>query len=904
MIDAIRAIKPWQIAVLVAALFAGLGAVYGVYALVSESEQAGLSGDQQRISVTRGDLVNSVSINGSLAFPNRDALSFGVEGTVGELLVEEGQRVNQGEPLATLDPQTTALLEKAVAQAEVSLRDAENALAKAKDPHTPLDVAQAEANVANARLTLDDAQEVLSKLLEPTPQDVAEAEAKAANANLTLDDAQEALSKLLEPAPQEIAKAEAEVANTNLTLDNAQETLSKLLEPTPQDIAQAKLKATDARVALSDAQEALAEVLEPGPEVLARAEAALTDANISVEEAQEALEEIKNGPADEEIASTQSEIDSASTNLSNAQRDLELTQKEWDGNLEDTQDAAETALEDYQAVFDKWLAIELDGDTGSGPDALLESWGADLTVLFDPDLRFDDLSQWPYNAGLPGDDPATPWSEALIYTWLNLAAGEIVATCEDGVVPPLGACIRKEMDDAWDTYLEAKDNLDTIETQAAKAISNAELAVTRSEDSLSIAEDGLAELSESPNALEIESREKQLELTLLTLQTAEDDLSAIESGPDQVELEDKEAQVALDLANLEEAEGELAELINGPDPLAADAAERQVEVAQANLGEAERELTELMNGPDPLVADAAERQVEVAQANLGEAERELTELMNGPDPLVADAAERQVEMAQASLDEAEEELAELKSSVDPLEVGLRQAEVAAAKAAVETALKQLEDATIKAPWDGIVTAVNVDEEQAVNANTAVVEVVDPSVIEVDGIVDEIDVLFVREGAEAIVTMDALPVQTLEGIVSEIARSAQSQQGVVSYPMTIRVQAPEELELPEGLSAVANVVIREDRDVLLIPLQALYGSFEQPIVRVMDGEGIEEREVALGNNDGYWVVVTEGLVEGDDVVMEAQQATTQGFGGFRGLIGGGFGGPGGFGAGQRPPNQPR
>ena len=188
--------------------------------------------------------------------------------------------------------------------------------------------------------------------------------------------------------------------------------------------------------------------------------------------------------------------------------------------------------------------------------------------------------------------------------------------------------------------------------------------------------------------------------------------------------------------------------------------------------------------------------------------------------------------------------------------------------------------------------------QPVNANTAAIEVLDQTVVEINGVVDEIDVLFVREGASASVTMDALPGQVLSGVVSEIAAAADNQQGVVSYPISIRVEDPPGLSLPEGLSAVASVVIREDRGVLLVPLDALYGSFEQPIVRIMNNGLVEERPVSLGNSDDFWIVVEAGIAEGDMVIMQSQRASTagSGFAALRGQFSS-FGGGGGFGGGR-------
>ena len=90
--------------------------------------------------------------------------------------------------------------------------------------------------------------------------------------------------------------------------------------------------------------------------------------------------------------------------------------------------------------------------------------------------------------------------------------------------------------------------------------------------------------------------------------------------------------------------------------------------------------------------------------------------------------------------------------------------------------------------------------------------------------------------------------------------------------------------------MANIVLSEERDVLLVPQQALYGSFDEPAVRVMTPTGIEERRVSLGNADDFWVAVREGVEEGDQVVMEsaAVNTTGSGFGQIRRITGSGRG----------------
>jgi hypothetical protein len=143
----------------------------------------------------------------------------------------------------------------------------------------------------------------------------------------------------------------------------------------------------------------------------------------------------------------------------------------------------------------------------------------------------------------------------------------------------------------------------------------------------------------------------------------------------------------------------------------------------------------------------------------------------------------------------------------------------------------------------------------------------------------------------------MPGRALSGVISEIAREANVQQGVVTYPVRIRVQVPDDLQLREGLSAVAGLILEQTLNVLLLPEGAIFGTFEAPTVKVQTESGIVERAVVLGSSDDFWTEVVSGLREGDRVVMQGSQTATDQFGAFRQFrIGGGGGG---FGGGRRP-----
>lgn len=158
LLSAFKTLLPWQIAALVAVLFATAGGTYGIYAGVSNDSNASLAENQQLIPVRLGDLVNQVSTNGNVTFPNREELTFGTAGTVEDVLAKVGEEVTQGQLLARLDSTTVSNLNLAVAQAKVDLQAAETSLDELINL-APLVLAQARRTAADAQFKLQEAED-------------------------------------------------------------------------------------------------------------------------------------------------------------------------------------------------------------------------------------------------------------------------------------------------------------------------------------------------------------------------------------------------------------------------------------------------------------------------------------------------------------------------------------------------------------------------------------------------------------------------------------------------------------------------------------------------------------------------------------------------------------------------
>ncbi|MDI6814600.1 MAG: efflux RND transporter periplasmic adaptor subunit [Dehalococcoidales bacterium] len=229
------------------------------------------------------------------------------------------------------------------------------------------------------------------------------------------------------------------------------------------------------------------------------------------------------------------------------------------------------------------------------------------------------------------------------------------------------------------------------------------------------------------------------------------------------------------------------------------------------------------------------------------------------------------EQAKADWEEAKYNLHRLKVLYQPLKVAELRLEVAkskyeAAKQAVALAQKQLDEATITAPFDGVVASVGADEGDTVSTTTTIIHLIDLTTMELKVDVDELDIPRVKPGQRAIIEVDALPALPLEGEVIFVSPLAKEEAGLVLYVVKIGFDVPQGSGLRVGMSATADIVIDERSNVLLVPNRVIkQDSQGNPIVEVMVNEQIQERPVVIGISDGYQTEIVDGLKEGEVVV---------------------------------------
>jgi multidrug efflux pump subunit AcrA (membrane-fusion protein) len=324
----------------------------------------------------------------------------------------------------------------------------------------------------------------------------------------------------------------------------------------------------------------------------------------------------------------------------------------------------------------------------------------------------------------------------------------------------------------------ARDNLANFQNDFDEAIDNARLTKARAEAALEKAEDDLTAFLLNP---ENDVRDEELiDVKVLgRLQAAE---AEARTNLKKAETELKTLEEDR-LLQLEERQA------------AAPGAETALVKARDDLRKLEEEIE--------LLLELKERQAagEDAQAVLAQAEINLAEELEGPDRGELAVREKGVALAQERLDDL--------VNPEPSDVELQEARVTHAQTRLNDVLEALRGAVVLAPFDGVVSLVNVEADDIVSDESRVLEIVSPESVEVDGLIDGPHLQSVKEGARAKVTISSLPGQEFEGRVSWVAGEPRTERGVVSYPVKIQVDIPPGLEVPVILSQVTSLALPDN-----------------------------------------------------------------------------------------------
>jgi HlyD family secretion protein len=221
--------------------------------------------------------------------------------------------------------------------------------------------------------------------------------------------------------------------------------------------------------------------------------------------------------------------------------------------------------------------------------------------------------------------------------------------------------------------------------------------------------------------------------------------------------------------------------------------------------------------------------------------------------------------------------AERGVAVSRAKVEQAKAQVAVAKAALDQADENLRYATITSPMNGVVLSRDVEVGDAVSSilvlgsqATLVMTLGDTSEVYLKGKVDESDIGKVYLGQPARISVEAFKDKKFFGKVTKISPLGVEKDNVTTFEVRVSIQNFTG-ELRANMSANAEIVQKEKKDVLLIPESAVvYDSGGHPSVDVPDAKADTGRRrvaVKVGISNGVKSEILAGLHEGEKVVLQ-------------------------------------
>ncbi|MDQ6857978.1 MAG: biotin/lipoyl-binding protein [Chloroflexota bacterium] len=250
---------------------------------------------------------------------------------------------------------------------------------------------------------------------------------------------------------------------------------------------------------------------------------------------------------------------------------------------------------------------------------------------------------------------------------------------------------------------------------------------------------------------------------------------------------------------------------------------------------------------------------------------------------VQNVAAAQLRAAQ-SLQSAQTSLNNQPASVQSAANSLNNADTALA-----TAQGNLDNAVIKATVAGVVTTISAQPGETASGTSATgfIVIANTGTMALHGTIGEADVVKLKIGQVATVTVDAVGTAKMTGKVASLDPVATIASGVPVYGIDVAIDLPSQAVKP-GMSGTANVILASSPNTLTVPnLAVKTASGRRYLTLLKDGQAVDT-DVTFGISNDTVTEVLTGVQEGDVVVLPQPRAAATA--GNRGIqIGGGGGG---------------
>lgn len=238
--------------------------------------------------------------------------------------------------------------------------------------------------------------------------------------------------------------------------------------------------------------------------------------------------------------------------------------------------------------------------------------------------------------------------------------------------------------------------------------------------------------------------------------------------------------------------------------------------------------------------------------------------------------ESSLRSAQATLTQAQDAYDRLKKvhengSLPEIKWKEMEANLEKAQAAYDLANAMINDNVITAPFSGNITSVNAVTGENIPPLKPVISLINTEKLSVKISVSEDEIAKIKIGDTAEIVILALGDRHFDGQVME--KSMTSSLLTHSYPVKVSINQPDK-ELAPGM--IGKVMLKADvSSGIVVPANAILISQEGKFVWVEENGHATRRFIQIAGYSGTGVIVSEGLLNGDHVIVEGYQKVSEG-----------------------------
>ncbi len=232
------------------------------------------------------------------------------------------------------------------------------------------------------------------------------------------------------------------------------------------------------------------------------------------------------------------------------------------------------------------------------------------------------------------------------------------------------------------------------------------------------------------------------------------------------------------------------------------------------------------------------------------------------------SAEQAYKNALTAKQTKEQQLALRKSGSTSQQIAQQQAQYQSAMADVQSAQAAVSKTLIVAPFDGVVTKIDIKVGEIVSSNVSAISLISASGFEIESFISENDISKVQVGQPARVTLDAYGRDVIfRAEVSQVDPSETVKDGVSTYKTKLQF-VEEDGRIRSGMTANTVIQTAEKPAVVIIPQEALFLEGAEKVVTVVEGNSRTNRKVVTGGiNTRGDIEVIEGLTVGERIVVK-------------------------------------